>query len=620
MAQDGGRRSQDRGNGFVEHGVAVPVCRARGVAATVDGDGKPVILVWLDDYRGTRGLLMLDITSGRGVTYDVPVPEGDSPFAILLSGRNRFYALFSDHLLEFDPAARAFTFVGKVAGGMAMSLTEDPQGLVWAGTYPDSQVVSFNPETRELVNYGPANRENWPQYPSYVAVDAAGWVYLGIGCTNSQVVAFNPRTREARPLAKEGERKAATGVVFRGVDGVVYGAPDPEGAWYVLSEGKATPTTKPSVARAPIRAGSQETVLAEFPDGRRIQRIRVPEKWVEIREQDGTVRRLTFDYASAGAHVQSLVLGPNGKVYGCAGHPLRLFAYDPAADRFEHHGWREENGHLNALAVQRGRLFGAMYGGGYLFDYDVSAPWNDVAEGPTNPRILADGGTDIGRPHALLAHPDGHTLIMAGTPAYGYTGGGLLFYDLDTGRRELVGHQALIPEQSTIALDALGDGRVLVGGTTIAAGTGGEVRAKEAELYLLDFATHRVTFHAPIVPGAAEIRDLKVGPDGLVYGLATGQILFAFDPAARKVVHQECLTEFGELTGSQAPRTILLGPDGKLYLYLSKAILRLEPSSFGHEVLVRPPVTVGVGIALHQGRLYFMHESRLWSWQVPGLK
>lgn len=620
MAQDGTRRSQDRGNGFVEHGVAVPVCRARGVAATVDGEGKPAILVWLADYRGTRGLLMLDAATGQGVTYDVPAPEGDSPFAVLLSSRNRFYSLFADHLLEFDPASRAFTFVGKGAGGVAMSITEDSQGLIWAATYPNSHLASFNPTTREMVNYGPINSENWPQYQSYLAVDDTGWVYVSIGNVRSQVIAFDPRTGQAHPLGKDSERKTGTGVVFRGVDGVVYGAPHSGGPWYILSGGQATPTAKPTVARAPIRSGSQEVVLGEFPDGQRIQRIHVPEKWVEIRATDGSVRRLTFDYASEGAYVQSLVCGPDGRIYGCAGHPLRLFAYDPATDRFTHHGWRQENGHLNALAVQRGRLFGALYGGGYLYDYDVTAPWNDANAGPTNPKILANGGTDIGRPHALLAHPDGHTLVMTGTPGYGYTGGGMLIHDLDTGKTEVLGHQALIPEQSTLALDAIGAGSVLVGGTTIAPGTGGEVRAKEAELYLMDFASRRITYHAPIIPGAREIRDVKVGPDGLVYGLATGQVLFGFDPATRRIVHQEALTRYGDLTGSQAPRLILTGPDGKLYVYLTKAILRIEPGTFRHEVLVVPPVTIGVGLALHRGRLYFMSESRLWSWQVPGLE
>jgi hypothetical protein len=341
---------------------------------------------------------------------------------------------------------------------------------------------------------------------------------------------------------------------------------------------------------------------------------------VDIQEKDGSVRRLTYTYPAEGSHVLSLVLGPDNKVYGCAGQPLRSFCYDPVEDRFTDHGWRNENGHLNALALQRGRIFGALYGGGYLFDYDIAKPWNDATTGESNPKILANGGSAIGRPHALLAHPDGRHLIMTGTPGYGLTGGGMLIYDLDASKSELLTQEALIKEQSTVALDALQGGAVLVGGTTIAAGTGGEAHAREGEIYLMDFATRKITFHAAIIPGATEIHDLKVGPDGLVYGLATGPTFFVFDPKTQKVVHQEKAARYGDLAGGQAPRVMLLGPDGKLYAYFSKAIVRIEPGTFKHARIAEPPVRINVGIVLREGRLYFVSSGRLWSWKAPDLK
>ena len=39
---------------------------------------------------------------------------------------------------------------------------------------------------------------------------------------------------------------------------------------------------------------------------------------------------------------------------------------------------------------------------------------------------------EIHRPHRVFAHPDGRTIIMGGAPQYGYTGGGLLFWDRET--------------------------------------------------------------------------------------------------------------------------------------------------------------------------------------------
>jgi streptogramin lyase len=97
-------------------------------------------------------------------------------------------------------------------------------------------------------------------------------------------------------------------------------------------------------------------------------------------------------------------------------------------------------------------------------------------------------------------------------------------------------------------------------------------------------------------------------------------VFFVFDPKTQKVVHQEKPTEFGELTGGQGPRVMLLGPDGNIYAYFSKAIVRIEPGTFKLQRLAVPPVTISVGIVLREGRLYFASQYRLWSWKVPGLK
>ncbi len=70
---------------------------------------------------------------------------------------------------------------------MAMSMTEDDNGIIWSVTYPNSGVVSFNPKTRKLKDYGSVYQQNWAQYPRSVAVDDASWVYFGIGSTKNQI-------------------------------------------------------------------------------------------------------------------------------------------------------------------------------------------------------------------------------------------------------------------------------------------------------------------------------------------------------------------------------------------------------------------------------------------------
>jgi len=611
--------SVDRGDGFVEHGVAAPVSRARGVAATFDGNGRPVVLVWLMDHRGCYEVLVIDATAGETTEHPIPFRTNDSPFAVLLSTRNRFYSLFGNRFVEFDPATRSYSFVGEADDRAAMSMAEGSDGIIWAATYPKSHLFSFNPDTRELVKYGSINQETWPQYQRYMALDRAGWVYVGIGNVKSHLIAFNPRTREVRPLARDDERQPGSGVVWLGTDGQVYGRPGPNASWYVLYDGRATPVEKPAPA-APTKAGAQETVMRDFPDGRRINEIDIPEKRLEIFDpKTRELKRIAFDYASEGSHVMSLILGPDGKIYGSTGHPLRFFSYDPATDAFAYPGLKNENGHLNALAIQRGHIFGALYGGGILYDFDPARPWDDTARENPNPRRVAAGSEVIGRPHALIAHPDGRTLIMTGTPGYGLTGGGMLIYDMVDGRAETLDHHRLVPDQATISLVALSDGN-LVGGTAIWPGTGGATLAQEAVLYLMDFPNRKIVWQEVIVPGAQSINDIVLGPDGLVYGLAAGPTFFVFDPSARNVIHREALTGYGNLAGGQAPRIMLVAPDGLIYAYFARAIVRIEPRTFRHAIVAKPPVDINVGIALHRGRLYFTSGARLWSWRVPGLE
>jgi hypothetical protein len=155
-----------------------------------------VLLVLLMDHRGGYSLLMLDAQTGKAEQFPVPFPPPgesvDSPYASILSSGNKFYTHFKSHFLEFDPVQRAFTISQETTPWFAMGMTEDDAGKIWTVTYPQCGVLSFNPKTRELKDYGEVYKQTWPQYPSFVAVDDAGWIYFAIGHTASQIVALDP--------------------------------------------------------------------------------------------------------------------------------------------------------------------------------------------------------------------------------------------------------------------------------------------------------------------------------------------------------------------------------------------------------------------------------------------
>ena len=609
---------EDLGNGFLHHGVATPVSQHRGLVATVDGEGRNVVLVWLFDHRGGYALLMIDAETGKGKEYPMPFPPGgDCPYASILSSRNKFYTHFNSHFVEFDPVKRAFTFVHKTAPQMAMGMTEDDNGVIWSVTYPQSGVVSFNPKTREFKDYGHVYKQNWRQYQRYVAADDRGWIYFGIGHTASQIIAFDPRTGQAKPMIPEEERTRGSGYVYRDLNGRVYGHVT-DGDWYEFYRGEGRKIAPPKrINRKPIITGSQGLFHREFPDGKRLKTCDLVNCVLVVEDpKTGEVKELSFDYTSEGAHIMGLAVAPNGTICGGTAFPMRFFSYNPETDEWTN---RACYGQWNTVARQGDRFFVGGYGGGFLLEWDPSREWvpTQRGKGDSNPLFLTQSAPTINRPHDLLAYPDGKTLILAGTPGYGYTGGGLLFWDREARTATLLKHTDIISQHSTMSLVALPNGKLL-GGTTTAPGTGGEKKATEAELYIMDLATKRLEWHAVVFPGVQSYTDLCPGPNGLVYGIADRRRFFVFDPLRREVVHeQDTMARFGPTNSQQGPRVFVLSPDRKVYILFVKGIARVDPATFEITMLAESPVPIGPGGDILQGRIYFASGSHLYSYRVP---
>lgn len=619
--------TRDLGNGFLDHGVATPVSNHRGIVATVDGQGRNVVLVWLFDLRGGYALLLIDAETGKSEEFAVPFPPGgDCPYASILSSGNKYYTHFNSYFVEFDPVKRAFTFHRQTTPRMAMGMTEDDNGVIWSVTYPQSGVVSFDPKTREFKDYGHVHTENWQQYQRHVAADDTGWIYFGIGMTSSHIIGFDPSSGKAIPMIPENERIRGAAQVYRDMNGKVYGCPGMphdkpnagEDNWYELYKGQARKIGKrPAIRNKPIITGSQGLVYTEFPDGKRLLVCDTVERSMTVQDpKTGTTRKLSFDYRSEGAHLMGVAVAPNETVCGGTAFPMRFFSYDPQTDKWTNH---DAYGQWNTVARQGDRFFVGGYGAGFLLEWDPAREWVPTEKGKqdTNPLFLTDCTPAINRPHELLAHPDGSTLVLAGTPEYGFTGGGLLFWDRKTKKRVLVEHTDILPQHSTMSLAALPEGKLL-GGTTTSAGTGGEKKANQAELYIMDMATRKVEWHEAVFPGAQGYTDLCPGPNGLVYGVVDRSRFFVFDPATRKLIHRlDTMAEFGPTSEGQGPRIFVTDPRETVYMLFAKGICRIEPGTFGIKRLVESPVPVSVGGDYHKGRIYFAGGSHLYSYRIP---
>jgi len=321
-----------------------------------------------------------------------------------------------------------------------MGMTEDDNGLIWSVTYPNSGVVSFNPKTREFKDYGHVHKENWRQYQRHVVADDTGWIYFGIGTTASQILAFDPVTGHAKPMIPESERVKGSAYVYRDMDGKAYGLPvrGAKGSWYQFYKGVGRKVgTHDRIQKKPIITSHRGLRHREFPDGKRLRACDLVNRVLVVEDpKTKQVRRLPFDYQSEGAHIMGLSVAPNGTICGGTTFPMRFFSYNPETDEWTN---RACYGQWNTVARQRDRFFVGGYGAGILLEWDPSRKWVPTKKGrkDCNPRFLTQCTPTIHRPHDLLPHPDGTTLVLAGTPGYGYTGGGLLFWDRETRTRLL---------------------------------------------------------------------------------------------------------------------------------------------------------------------------------------
>jgi len=613
--------SQDLGNDFRDHGGATPISNHRGTVATVDGEGRNVVLLWLYDHRGGYALLMIDAQTGETEQFAMPYDQsGDGPFASVLSKRNRFYSHFGDHFVEFDPAERAFTFHQQTVPRMAMSMTEDDVGRIWSGTYPNSAVACYCPRTGAFRDFGSLYEQDWAQYPRAIAADDTGWIYVGIGSTASQIISLDPISGEATRLLAESERAQAHARVYRDLDGKVYGHPSGQGedGWMQLYEGRRRDIAKPASPNPkPIVASSQDLFHREFPDGKRVEICDLVERRLVVGDPaTGATHEVRFEYTSEGAHLMGVASAPNGTVCGGTAFPMRFFGYEPSTDQWIN---RTALGQFNVVAPTADRFWIGAYGHGLLEEWNPAEAWLATEEGnpSSNPLLHFKCNTVINRPHDLLPFPDGRTIVLAGTPGYGLTGGGLLIWDVASRSGTLLEHTDLLPEQSTMSLAPLADGNLL-GGTTVGAGTGGQEKATQAELYILDLETRDLIWHEVIFPGAREYTDLCALPDGQVLGVADRCRFFVFDPQTRSVVHEQDLEpELGPTTSQQGPRVFVAPPDGRVFMLFRKGIAAVDVGTYAIRLLAESPVGVGPGGDYLDGRIYFGSGSHLYSYELP---
>lgn len=613
--------TKDLGNSFFDHGVASPISNHRGVVSTIDGNGKNVVLVWLFDHRGGYSLLMIDAETGKSEEFPIPFnPKQDTPYSSILSGDNKFYTHFSDHFTEFDPVKRAFTFTKETMPQMAMAMTEDDNGKIWAITYPNSGMISFDPKSRELKDYKYVHQEKWRQYQRSLVADDSGWIYFGLGNASSQILAFDPNTCISKSMLPQNERKLGTAMVYRDQNGKVYGQAlgSIDDEWYEFYKGEGKKIGQ-YTNRKPRRiiTDSQNLFYRNFPDGTLLKELDLVNRiLITENPKSKALKQVSFNYTSDGAIVMGIGTAPDGTITGGTAFPMRFFNYDLKKDKWVN---REALGQFNALVNQNNKVYFGVYAGGHLIEWNPFKPWipTKLNSPGSNPMHLTTVAPDLIRPYRIIAHPDGKTIIMGGTPQYGATGGGLLFYDNEAKTKVLLKDTEVIKDQTSMSLVPLPNGKLL-GGTTTSPGSGGEKKAKEALMYIMDMGTKKIEWQEVVFPGVQEYSEMRLMPGGLVYGITDKKNFFVFDPVIKKIIYTKNISEqFGPTTAEQSPRIFVAGPKGQLYILFGKgAIVRVMPKTYEMKLIATAPGPIKAGGDYAHGRIFFVSGSHLMSYKL----
>lgn len=614
-----------------DHGVAAPVGQAGwgGVHATVDGEGKRIILIQLWTGHGAnmaRRLLVVDAKTGETDIVNPPVgDEGTGltgSFGTFLSSKNRFYNVHKERnqvwFIEYDVAKGEWTGVykGPVSSTnmFANTFTEDDQGIVYAGLLPTGQLLAIDPESEQLTDHGRFSKPGHRTDP-VLGTDSKGWVYAAMLYQKSDVLAWRPGENEPVSIIPEGQSRAVTSAnVYRGKNGKVYVKFSGQNNWYELYEGQLSQVNRPDPVQVLRRGGWRDPM--EFPDGSRIASISVPNKVATVRNTDGSEHTIEFEYDSTGRAIYSLEAGPDGNIYGSTGIPLRFFRFNPETGITDNWGLGGNGGHVNDIAVQGDKIYGGIYGTGSLFVFDPSKPWEDLSIGRAeNPLQVYVNQSLIGRPFVVLAHPDGEHVLMGGNPYRSNVGGGLVIHHVGNQENTLIKPEQMVKDQGVKSLAALPGGNVVIG-TTTAPGTGGTRVAKAPYALLLDWESKEVTARFEF-PGYDHVWDLVALDDTRVFGITNGNRpeVFILDTEKKKITDRATLSEYGNLAGSQGSRVLSVGPDQQVYILFGRQIVRVNPDNLRAKKVADVSQGISTGPVWLEGRLYFTSGPRLLSWK-----
>lgn len=612
---------------FMDLGIPVDAVESRTAAVCISPAGESRVVIAAKGF-----LLIVDPVTGAcrqagfpGGNAEYPYNTFSSSNGMLYFGAGVMFYAFDPFRIDFVDAVRADS-QDELCG---FSYAENEQGHIYMASYPQCQLYRYHPSRREFISLGPIDKEQ--KYPSHMAVDRYGWVYVGTGTAKKNIIAYDPASGTSRSLLTDEWRTTGIGLVRQG-----YEASLPAGnpglrrtclayaqtgkQWVRLERGTIVENLEEDQLPASLYTGESFGKLhRQLPGEWEVIRHSLSERLLLLEHRPtGQTRAIHLPYVSEGASLSPLFLGPDGSIYGTSNHPLHFFTYEPESARIDNWGPHViENGaggNIAAYAEQGSLIAGASYPGGRLHLYDTAKPVQlEVSPAQQRNPICATGHIEVHRPRCVVAVSGGEYIAYGGFPGYGMVGGGLCVYHLPTGEDTLIPHTGLIPHQSTVALAEALDG-CLIGGTSIETPGGANPVSDTACLYRLDWRNRAVLNKWQPREGIREFSMLLIDSAGRIHTVTSGSEYIVWDPASESILYEANLSEWGTVVrhGWQLDEA-----NGSIYGVLSEAIFRIPLGSLKPERIAVPPQPVTSGFVKRGDTLYYAASTHLWSYSLP---
>jgi len=590
---------------FAFRDVGVPVKEAVCWGAYL-GPGKTgernTIYLSFGQYNAPLFLLAVNPDTGEMRQFKGPLSSEMGSWGFTVDHENRVYlgSYYHAHLLRFDPKTERWDDLGQPGGekeSFICSLTTAPDGKIWGGTYPSSNLFSYDLKTGISENFGRMDPEQFYCYPT---AGEDGLIYCAIQFEKTDIVVFDPKTKSKVSLLPSVGRKPGRVSLIKGRDGRIYSRLSTQEQWFRIEGGQKF---------IPVSQQEIPFPLQGLPDGRQFHLVE--NKILRIQNPAAKEEKeIPLEYEASGASIFVVSAGPDGRIYGSSMLPLRLFVYDPENKRLTNLGKvSHATGEVYSMGSLDGKLYLASYPEARISVYDPKRPLQFGDNEDSNPRDLGPVGDGQYRPRAMIAGPHGKVYIGS-YPDYGLLGGAIGVYDPEKNEKRVYRH--IVKNQSIASLAYIEKLDLIAAGSSVRGGTGTRATEKEAILILWDPKEEKKIFEIVPVPEAQTILSLAATPNGFVCGITNNEKVFVFDPEKREVKKAFDL-------GFKDPIevSLQLNADGRLYGLAKNAIFFIDPKDDRISLLARPPVPIDSGMALLGRKIYFGSGANLWEFEIP---